>query len=145
MSWLKKLLKRDLFDAQHAIVDALCLSLCADGEVANVEVDESIGYIVGMTGVSKTRATSLLNDSLARVAQDPQGVLHNLTRLAPTQDARRGVLFAAVFIQYVDGKITKEEDMLLSSMAQVLSLSDDEVRETIEQVEAQLAQLSADQ
>ena len=142
MGWLKKLLKADVGDTQRAIMDALCLSLCADGVVAAVEIDESVGYIVGMMGVSTQQAASLLGESLERVGRDPQGMLNGLPGLVPHAEDRQAVLFAAAFIQYVDGKITPEEDALLSSMAELLEVSSAGVADIIAQVEAQLARLS---
>lgn len=139
MSFLSRLFgQNDITDAQLAMIDGLCLSLCADGSTVEAEVNEAVGFVVGLTRVSEGEAKALLQKSLQRIAKDSEAVLKSLPRRATTQEQREGVMFAALFIQYMDGQITHGEDEIINVLSATLELSDACVQDLIVEVESQL-------
>ena len=139
MSFLSRLFgQNDISDAQLAMIDGLCLSLCADGSTVEAEVNEAVGFVVGLTRVSEGEAKALLQKSLKRIATDSEAVLKSLPKRATTPEQREGVMFAALFIQYMDGQITHGEDEIINVLSSTLELSDERVQDLIVEVESQL-------
>lgn len=139
MGIISGLFSQELQEAQRAIIDAMALSIVSDHHADPAEIEEGVGFVVGLTELPTEQARALLAHSFERLAKSSvDDFIAALVQHLPSQEAREAALFAAAFVQYVDGKITEAEDIMLVKLAHALELDEGIVATIIQEVELQL-------
>ena len=140
MGVFSSLFVQPIRQVQRAVIDALALSLMADGSAHQAELSQGVGFIVGLTQLDAEQAQALLAESMARVVASPDraALISSIAQRLPDVASREAALFAAAFVQYVDGQISEQEDALIADLAQAFGLDEDAVARLIEEVELQL-------
>ena len=124
------------------LLDALALSIVADGHASDEEVDEAFmiaADLPGLSALSDARLEEALMAAFERIERDGD-VVRSAERIAQqlkSPDARREAFTLSAAIQYVDGEVTAEEDEMLQHLGRALGLSENEQRAMIERIEAQ--------
>jgi uncharacterized tellurite resistance protein B-like protein len=129
-------------DAVHqSLIDILCLSIAADGQIDKIEQDQAVSFVSEMLEVSDERAASAVAASFERMRQ--HGLDATLVRAASQihlEEHREAAFLAATWVQYADNEIRPEEDLFLQAAADALQIDDAQAQEMINYVEAQIAE-----
>lgn len=126
--------------SREAIVDALALSIVCDQRADPVELEQGAGFIIGLLGVDAQQARELLADSFQRIAEldNTEAFIASIASRLPDQATREAALFAAAYIQYVDGEIAQEEELLLGLLSEAFGVDEARTSQIIQEVELQL-------
>lgn len=145
MGLLSRYFSDELSDAHQALVDAICLSILADGEVSREGEEVAVNVVTELTEMDSDDASGLVRNSFKRIKADPDDVLHTVADKLTTQEEIVGVFFAAAWVQYLDGEISTEEDSFLYTLADVLGLDEEEVEDILAEVEENIDELDDDE
>ena len=128
-------------DEDSFVVDAVALAVACDGDVS----EEEIGYacdLVATSGLKDVAPETLrhrFDDAFERLSSE--GWEARLTAVSESSRARgcgRELLWLAVAVQYVDGDVSEDEDAFIDALASAVGMSDDDVQQIIDDVEARL-------
>ncbi len=119
---------------EQALVNAMCLSIAADGEVTDEELEQALGLAIDLPGL----AGKSQDDALAYVARafdqlKTDGMDTCMLNVAKMLDAGERVhaFRLAAAVQYIDGQITSQENEFLAAFRDVLEIDPDEADEII--------------
>ncbi len=141
MAMLSQYFGDELNDSHKALVDAVCLSILADGKITKEEEEVAINFLAEMTELETKDAAKLVRSAFERISRDSDEVLQAIPDKLSTAEEIEGVFFAAAWVQYMDGEISTEEDSFLYTLADVLGLDDEEVEEILAAVEENIEDL----
>jgi uncharacterized tellurite resistance protein B-like protein len=127
-------------DATHrAIIDLLCLSIAADGEVAPEEEALAAAFLSDMLNTDDQGAADTIHDTFARIRDDGfEPTLASAASHLLLDEHREAAFLVAAWVQYADGRIHPAEDSFLQAVADALQLPEALAQEMINYVEANL-------
>lgn len=126
----------------HMMVSAICLSMCADGEVSDVELlraREILSDLPGLKGESAEAIEEHMVRAFAAIRADGMDTcMANVARTLKDPKQREEAFTLAALVQYVDHDIDEQENEFLAAFRDVLELPAERADEIVADVEAHL-------
>jgi tellurite resistance protein len=127
---------------EQALVDAMCLSVCADGEVTDHELmraQELASQLPGLRGQPQETIDGYLERSFSALRLDGfDGVMKNVARTLREPAQREEAFTLAALVQYADGRIEEVENQFLAALRDAFQIAPDRADAIVADVEKQL-------
>lgn len=112
------------------LLDAIALSLIADGEVTEHEMQLTVGIVKDLppfAGKDLAVIEAIVGEAFERFVSEGQSArVDALLSAGLDGEGRREVVMAAALVMHADGGIGNEEEGMLAELAKTLSVPDEE-------------------
>ena len=136
-----------LTDAQgrtpdQALVNAMCLSVAADGEVTNEELEQALGMAMdlpGLKGKPQGEVEKYVERAFQQLKADGmERCMVNVAKTLATPEEREHAFTLAAAVQYIDGGISEQENEFLAAFRDYLDIDPDRADAILADIEKHL-------
>jgi tellurite resistance protein len=126
---------------EQALVNAMCLSIASDGEVTDEELEQALGMAMDLPGLAGKQQDEVEGyvarafDQLKSEGMDT--CMKNVARMLEGDERMHAFTLAAA-VQYIDGKITDQENDFLAAFRDMLEIEPDRADAIIADIEKDL-------
>lgn len=128
--------------ADQALVNAMCLSIAADGEVSSEELEQALGMAMdlpGLKGKPQPEVEKYVERAFHLLKADGMDTsMLNVAKTLTASDEREHAFSLAAAVQYIDGQISDQENDFLAAFRDVLEIDPDRADALIAEIERHL-------